>query len=118
MQRPYIDLVGGSGQVEIEFHQATNSQTPVLSQEVPETKVCAVLRVSPRCPSLAPAGDTVSGETDCRSNTGWVLLSPIHGRRPHSASIYLQCHNTRQHKEQNPTVFLQIQLASLTTDSH
>lgn len=42
--RPYIDLVGGSGQVKVkEVHWATNAETVVWSQEVPENKVCAVL---------------------------------------------------------------------------
>lgn len=95
MPRPYIDLVGGSGQVKVkEVHWATNAETVVRSQEVPENKVCAVLSISSRCPSLAPEGDRILGETD-RFNIGWVHLN-------HTMHAFT-CKVTTQGNAQNKT---------------
>lgn len=103
MQRPYIDLVGGSEQVYVkEVNWATNAQRAVPSQKVTKTKIRAVLTVSSRSPLLALAGDRILRweQTDCRSNTGWVLLSLIHGSRPHSI---FTCNVTTQGDAQSKT---------------
>lgn len=89
-------------------------RTDSSSSQVPETKIHAVLTVAPRCPLLAPAGDRTPGETGCIGLPQDGCSQAPFMQAGHAAQAFTCNGTTRGCTEQNPTVFLQIHLTSLT----